>query len=64
MGRESVRGDLSRIDPSTNEVSKTIAIGGTPRDVTAGEGLWVSDAGASCGKPLYEATESRDTSSF
>jgi ABC-type branched-subunit amino acid transport system substrate-binding protein/streptogramin lyase len=48
-------GTLSRIDPSTNEVSKTIAIGGTPRDVTAGEGsLWVSDAGASCGKPLYE----------
>ena len=48
-------GTLSRIDPSTNEVSKTIAIGGTPRDVAAGEGsLWVSDAGASCGKPLYE----------
>ena len=50
-----LEGTLSRIDPSTNEVSKTIAIGGTPRDVTAGEGsLWVSDAGASCGKPLYE----------
>jgi ABC-type branched-subunit amino acid transport system substrate-binding protein/DNA-binding beta-propeller fold protein YncE/predicted Ser/Thr protein kinase len=49
-------GTLSRIDPSTNEVSKTIAIGGTPRDVAADEGsLWVSDAGASCGKPLYEA---------
>ena len=48
-------GTLSRIDPSTNEVSKTIAIGGTPRDVAAGKGsLWVSDAGASCGKPLYE----------
>jgi ABC-type branched-subunit amino acid transport system substrate-binding protein/streptogramin lyase len=48
-------GTLSRIDPSTNEVAETIAIGGTPRDVTAGEGsLWVSDAGASCGKPLYE----------
>ena len=47
-------GTLSRIDPSTNEVSKTIAIGGTPRDVTAGEGsLWISDAGASCGTPLY-----------
>jgi ABC-type branched-subunit amino acid transport system substrate-binding protein/streptogramin lyase len=47
-------GTLSRIDPSTNEVSKAITIGGTPRDVTAGDGsLWVSDAGASCGKPLY-----------
>jgi len=49
-----IEGTLSRIDPATNEVSKTIAIGGTPRDVTAGGGsLWVSDAGASCGKPLY-----------
>jgi ABC-type branched-subunit amino acid transport system substrate-binding protein/streptogramin lyase len=48
-------GTLSRIDPSTNVVSKTITIGGTPRAVTADEGsLWVSDAGASCGKPLYE----------
>jgi ABC-type branched-subunit amino acid transport system substrate-binding protein/predicted Ser/Thr protein kinase len=48
-------GTLSRIDPSTNEVSRTIAIGGTPRDVTAWEGsLWVSDAGASCGQPLHE----------
>jgi branched-chain amino acid transport system substrate-binding protein len=48
-------GTLSRIDPTTNVVSKTIAIGGTPRDVTAGDGsLWVSDAGASCGNPLYE----------
>jgi ABC-type branched-subunit amino acid transport system substrate-binding protein/streptogramin lyase len=50
-----VEGTLSRIDPTTNTVSKTIAIGGTPRDVTAGAGsLWVSDAGASCGKPLYQ----------
>ncbi len=50
-----LEGTLSRIDPSTNEVAKTIAIGGTPRDVAAGNGsLWVSDAGASCGKPLYE----------
>jgi ABC-type branched-subunit amino acid transport system substrate-binding protein/streptogramin lyase len=50
-----IEGTLSKIDPSTNEVSKTIAIGGTPRDVTADEGsLWVSDAGASCGKPLYD----------
>ncbi|HZT44886.1 MAG TPA: protein kinase [Gaiellaceae bacterium] len=50
-----LEGTLSRIDPATNEVAKTIAIGGTPRDVTAGAGsLWVSDAGASCGKPLYE----------
>jgi ABC-type branched-subunit amino acid transport system substrate-binding protein len=48
-------GTLSRIDPSTNAVSKTIEIGGTPREVTAGDGsLWVSDAGASCGKPLYD----------
>ncbi len=48
-------GTISRIDPSTNLVSKTIPIGGTPRDVTVGAGsAWVSDAGASCGKPLYE----------
>jgi YVTN family beta-propeller protein len=48
-------GTISRIDPSTNLVSKTIPIGGTPRDVTVGDGsAWVSDAGASCGKPIYE----------
>jgi ABC-type branched-subunit amino acid transport system substrate-binding protein/tetratricopeptide (TPR) repeat protein/streptogramin lyase len=52
-----LEGTLSRIDPSTNEVSKTVRIRGTPRDVTAGDGrLWVSDAGASCGKPLYEGS--------
>lgn len=49
------QGTLSRIDPSTNQVLETVAIGGTPRDVTARQGsIWVSDAGASCGKPLYE----------
>jgi ABC-type branched-subunit amino acid transport system substrate-binding protein/tetratricopeptide (TPR) repeat protein len=47
-------GTISRIDPSTNLVSETIPIGGTPRDVTVGDGsAWVSDAGASCGRPLY-----------
>jgi len=51
-----IAGTVTRIDPTTNLVSKTIAIAGTPRDVTAGAGrLWVSDAGASCGKPLYES---------
>jgi ABC-type branched-subunit amino acid transport system substrate-binding protein len=47
-------GAISRIDPSTNLVSETIAIGGTPRDLIVRDGsAWVSDAGASCGKPLY-----------
>jgi ABC-type branched-subunit amino acid transport system substrate-binding protein len=50
-----LQGTISRIDPSTNLVSQTIRIGGTPRDVTFGDGaVWVSDAGASCGKPVYE----------
>jgi YVTN family beta-propeller protein len=49
------QGTISRIDPSTNLVSETIPVGGTPRDVTVGGGeVWVSDAGASCGQPLYE----------
>jgi ABC-type branched-subunit amino acid transport system substrate-binding protein/streptogramin lyase len=53
-----IEGTVTRIDPTTNLVSKTIAIAGTPRDVTAGAGmLWVSDAGASCGKPVYESGE-------
>jgi branched-chain amino acid transport system substrate-binding protein len=52
-----LRGTISRIDPSTNLVSQTIRIGGTPRDVTFGDGaVWVSDAGASCGKPVYEGS--------
>ncbi len=47
-------GTISRIDPSTNLVSETIPIGGTPTDVAVGDGsAWVSDAGASCGKPVY-----------
>jgi ABC-type branched-subunit amino acid transport system substrate-binding protein len=52
-----LQGTISRIDPSTNLVSQTIRIGGTPRDVTVGDGtVWVSDAGASCGKPVYEGS--------
>jgi ABC-type branched-subunit amino acid transport system substrate-binding protein len=52
-----LRGTISRIDPSTNLVSQTIRIGGTPRDVTFGDGaVWVSDAGASCGRPVYEGS--------
>jgi YVTN family beta-propeller protein len=48
------QGTISRIDPSTNLVSETIPVGGTPRDVAVGDGTaWVSDAGASCGQPLY-----------
>ena len=49
------RGTIARIDPSTNLVSKTVNIGGTPRDVAVGDGgVWLSNAGASCGKPVYE----------
>jgi YVTN family beta-propeller protein len=34
---------VSRIDPGTNEVEKTIAVGNEPRRVAAGEGrVWVS----------------------
>jgi ABC-type branched-subunit amino acid transport system substrate-binding protein len=50
-------GTISMIDPSTNLVSQTIRIVGTPRDVTVGDGaIWVSDAGASCGNPVYEGS--------
>jgi ABC-type branched-subunit amino acid transport system substrate-binding protein len=52
-----IRGTISRIDPSTNLVSETIEIGGTPRDVAVGVGsVWVSDAGASCGLPVYDGS--------
>jgi len=43
----ALRGTVSRIDPATNRVTRTIPVGGTPRSLAYGAGrLWVAVAGA------------------
>src|SRR6266542_5960928 len=44
--QQPVPGELSRIDPATNQVSQTIEVGGDPMDViTAFGAVWVIDRG-------------------
>ena len=36
-------GTVSRIDPATNQVTATVRVGGSPRDVAVGSGrVWVA----------------------
>lgn len=46
IAQEPVRGELTRIDPATNQVTRTIDVGGDPADViTAFGAVWVIDRG-------------------
>jgi len=46
VAQEPVPGELSRIDPATNQVTRRIEVGGDPMDVITGFGaVWVIDRG-------------------
>jgi len=46
VAQEPVPGELSRIDPATNQVTQRIEVGGDPMDVITGFGaVWVIDRG-------------------
>jgi branched-chain amino acid transport system substrate-binding protein len=52
---------VSRIDPLTNRVVRTIALGGTPRSAAVGAGkLWVSVAGAGSTPAAHDAATGID----